>query len=70
LSNIKNNYFESIKRKVDQEHIEKPHLVKRSIKQNSPRVYFVKWSQLNSTTHCWFSLSYVIGLLFIKKKYS
>jgi len=40
LSNIKNNYFESINRKVDQEHIEKPTTIKVRVNK----------SELNSTT--------------------
>jgi len=47
LSNIKNNYFESIKRKVDQEPNEKPHTLK--VRLNKNRRVSVLSSELNST---------------------
>jgi len=48
LSNIKNNYSESIKRKVDQEHIKKPPTIK--VRLNKNRHVSILSSELNSTT--------------------
>jgi len=44
LSNIKNNYFESIKRKVDQEHIERPPTIK--VRLNKHRLVSILSSEL------------------------
>jgi len=48
LSNINNIYFDTIKRKVDQEHSEKPPTIKVRLCKNH-RVSILS-SELNSTT--------------------
>jgi len=67
LSNIKNNYFESIQRKVDQEHIEKPATI--IVQLNKNHRMSILSSELNSTTLLIF-VYYVTEVYIVHKIFS
>jgi len=66
LLNIKNNYLQAIKRKVDQKHFEKLPMIK--VRLNKNRRVSIMSTELNSTAMLIFVFIRILGLLFTNVK--